>query len=199
MNFKPYLLAKVLDGSKTQTRRIRKPREFSDYSDEDGSIIAVYSTEVASDRGDRLKWRVGNTYAVAPGRGKAGVARIKILGIQSTCALIISDDAAIAEGFADRESFLEAWDTINGKDKRKVPCWAITFELVKPPIVWTLDNGSQLEFPSGSLGEFVNAVDRKIASDRNIESKRMTQLIHEIEDQVLKSLAVPPEYFEGKP
>jgi len=46
----------------------------------------------------RTKWRVGNTYAVQPGRGKCGVARIRVTGIRRERLQSISKNDALAEG-----------------------------------------------------------------------------------------------------
>ena len=73
MIFKQY--QQVLDGTKTQTRRPVK--EGDEGVELQGSIAAVFAH-----RGSKLKWQVGRTYAVQPGRGKKAVGRIRIIKIR---------------------------------------------------------------------------------------------------------------------
>jgi hypothetical protein len=68
MIFKQY--REILDGTKTQTRRVVKPGERSilNFAFEDGqtdTIDAVHN--------GRMKWQVGRTYDVVPGRGKHSI------------------------------------------------------------------------------------------------------------------------------
>jgi hypothetical protein len=125
MLFKPELLAKVLSGEKTVTRRIKKPGE---------TAVARrprrFDTCVIDAHG-RLKWREGNVYAACPGRGKVQQGRIRIKQIREECVSSINEADAVAEGFASRDEFLQAWDKINGKGKRDVFVWVLMFELVK--------------------------------------------------------------------
>ena len=59
----------VLGGTKTQTRRLRTLR------DEFDAMICVEPFRDTVFRKGVVKWRVGNTYAVQPGRGKKAVGR----------------------------------------------------------------------------------------------------------------------------
>lgn len=140
MIFKPELLAKILAGTKTQTRRPSDPKESVVWSgdpngdDPSVTILAVYSADKK-----RVKYRVGKSYALQPGRGKpaplvaalrtpdsivrkivtehdgpfyyamADPARIVITAIGHEDVRTISDEDAIAEGFKDRIGFLEVW------------------------------------------------------------------------------------------
>jgi len=83
----------VLSGEKTQTRRLVKAMDStSGLYDRDGYCTAmtdgsrigvVYRYEKDGKFIDfRRKWWPGNTYAVQPGRGKKGIARIRITGIR---------------------------------------------------------------------------------------------------------------------
>ena len=65
MIFTPNHIEKILSGTKTQTRRINKTNEFFG---PDGDTEGVY---IYDEHGNsRLKWEIGRTYAVTPGRGK---------------------------------------------------------------------------------------------------------------------------------
>ncbi len=113
----------VLDGTKTQTRRV-------------------------CDAGKMCKYDVGKTYSVQPGRGKKGVGRIRILGIHNGPLQEISEKDARAEGCRAeidirvgycREItaigvFHRLWDSIQPAGRRRDDnpwVWVIEFELVK--------------------------------------------------------------------
>lgn len=75
--FTPENALKVLHGTKTQTRRLRKPGEtfYSHERFEDGGLIRILMPNKAfwrdeSDQEYRTKWECGHTYATVPGRGK---------------------------------------------------------------------------------------------------------------------------------
>ena len=145
MIFSPDMLIKVLDGSKTQTRRRVKDRDWIRWVKGSTEIVAHhhfkspigYSEDHGYDisgvnRAGRALWTVCNTYAVCPGRGQKAVARIRILDIRAQSPSLISEADARAEGFDSREAF---WDKLralygDGVDLDAL-YWALTFELVK--------------------------------------------------------------------
>lgn len=123
---------KVLSGEKTQTRRIVKPSETC-YHDSLGGVRSVYTY-----RGDsipRLKWQVGRTYAVQPGRVKAGIGRIRITAIRKERLLELSREDEIAEGFRLEGYFFIVWNRIHNARGERVlddpEVWVLEFELVK--------------------------------------------------------------------
>jgi len=81
----------------------------------------------------RLKWAVGNTYAIQPGRGKKAMGRIRIMAIrrerlqeiscggymyrsdiqQEGCPFINDPNQM---GWDELEWFIELWDSINVKN-----------------------------------------------------------------------------------
>ena len=75
----------VLDGSKTQTRRLVKPgdiatNEFGNYLG--CAVNGLYLPIVDAVRNEdtwRIKWQVGESYAVQPERGKATIHRRKMM------------------------------------------------------------------------------------------------------------------------
>lgn len=113
----------VLSGRKTQTRRIVKPGDFYDghdeYVNENGITVVqfpgVYRWNKNNDGGSRTVYAVGQTYAAQPGRGKASVARIRVLDIRRGDARQISDEDVVAEGFKDRNEFLHTWVGMHDK------------------------------------------------------------------------------------
>lgn len=92
----------VMNGTKTQTRRIIRPGE-------DLLNGVVYTSEW------RKVYEVGKSYAVQPGRGKKAIGRIKITNIRSQDVRDISDEDIAAEGFRSdhhytaQYRFLHTW------------------------------------------------------------------------------------------
>jgi hypothetical protein len=124
MLFKPELVAKILAGEKTQTRRVVKDGDerwpLAEFSDSPISSVR---------RNGRCLWKAGRVYAVQPGRGKHAVARIRITAIRyCERAGDISEADGRAEGFATVEEFRETYARINGVGAVERPCWALTFE-----------------------------------------------------------------------
>lgn len=105
MIFSGGLCEKVLDGSKTQTRRPL--------------------------RGGPCPYVVGKTYAVQPGRGKHAVARLRVLSVTQVAVLPISLKDAIAEGFGSPAEFYVRWAQMYGEADFSGWCWRIEFELVE--------------------------------------------------------------------
>src|SRR5690606_33116659 len=93
----------VLNGTKSQTRRIQKPWQALMRFDRSGELF------VCDTRTGRPQWAVGKTYAVQPGRGKSAIGRIRITGIREQDVREISDADVRAEGFAFKADFLNTW------------------------------------------------------------------------------------------
>ena len=127
MIFKDKLCQKVLDGTKTQTRRLVKGGDFI----VDWPMPCVFRP--TKNGGSRLAWRENQTYAVQPGRGKHAVGRIGIIKIRRECLNAINHDDAQAEGVGrSLAAFAELWDSIHPKGKRwkdNPEVWVLEFEL----------------------------------------------------------------------
>lgn len=65
MIFTPKHIQQIIDGIKTQARRIVKPGERFVYAEDSGEHFILTP-------GERVKWRVGQDYAVVPKCGKPG-------------------------------------------------------------------------------------------------------------------------------
>jgi hypothetical protein len=111
-----HTIDQVLDGTKTQTRRIVKDWETfgadmiptgrmvdcgmqngiqePEYDWDYNNIECVWIDESAT----RIKWRIGQTLAVQPGCGKKAVARIRLLVIRREAVQDISEADCKAEG-----------------------------------------------------------------------------------------------------
>lgn len=120
----------VLNGTKTQTRRLVKPEDYHVFKSESGN---VYNIEFVT-RSCREKWRVNKTYAVQPGRGKKSVARIRMLSIKRHRLHEMSGDDIAAEGFPSLLSFKKTWNEIhykNGNGWHTNPeVWVLEFEVI---------------------------------------------------------------------
>ena len=104
----------VLDGTKTQTRRPAKWEEDKEYTWVAPTPTGSRITEVVgiNNAGDhKLKWAVGKTYAVQPGRGKKSVGRIRITKIRRERLHQISGYDVVAEG---TEGWAKEWDKYIG-------------------------------------------------------------------------------------
>lgn len=141
-------VAQAQAGRKTNTRRPRQPAETYD-SDEQGNIIRVRTAK------GRIKWEVGRTYAVCPGRGVKQVARIRLTGIRCERVCDITDADVLAEGLRwdgrrerwvygtrileDEDSFptgsaaayLHLWESIYPKSDCTELVWVLEFEVMR--------------------------------------------------------------------
>ena len=105
MLFKKSLIAKVIDGSKTQTRR-----------------------------GTARTYKVGRTYGVTCRRYQKSQAHIQILKAQQQRLCDISLADVKAEGFNTLEEFKETWIKINGSWNPDQTVTAYKFQLTKPEV-----------------------------------------------------------------
>lgn len=104
MIFSPDLAAKVLDGSKTQTRRRDKV---------DGPF----------------RYKTGRDYAVQERRGGKALGRILVNAVWREYVQDISEEDARAEGFASRNGFLNRWHNMYGGLANHEVVWCIEFKL----------------------------------------------------------------------
>lgn len=122
----------ILDGRKTQTRRVCKPGETCKRYIDD----TIWCVRTPS---NRTKWERGHTYAIQPKRGQPGLKthRIRITALRQERLGAITEDDAKAEGCPDGEDFpywwyMGLWDEINGKGSHESNplVWVIEFECV---------------------------------------------------------------------
>lgn len=107
MIFQPDLLAKILNGQKTETRRSIKEDVH------------------------RCRYRVGYDYAVQPGRGREAVARLVVLATSRERLGDVSIGSVRREGFDTHDEFVACWRKLHGglyDVKQEV--WAIRFVLL---------------------------------------------------------------------
>ena len=137
MIFSNGLDEKVRNGTKTNTRRLKKSGDYAIVDPLTNEIIAVY------DRFKRLKWKVGRDYAIQSGRGKKGDGRFRIPKIRGESLQDISEEDARAEGvnklmtndpdWWNNEatlSFKRLWNSIHKKSGTR---W------IDNPEVWVLE------------------------------------------------------------
>ena len=106
MIFGPNLVGKVLDGTKTVTRRRLTHRDGRD-----------------------IRYRVGHTYAVQPGRGKPHVGHIRVLSVLAEPLCRMTDWDLRNEGFESRFEFESYWQRLHGSYDPDEPVAVIRFEL----------------------------------------------------------------------
>jgi hypothetical protein len=101
--FSSGLHVKVLNGTKSETRRLVKPGE------------------------DRCRYKVGTDYAVQAQRGGRAQGRLRILAIERQRVGDITEESVRREGFKTREDFEAAWRELHGAWEPEREVWAIVF------------------------------------------------------------------------
>jgi hypothetical protein len=109
----------VLRGEKTETRRLAKA---GDYCGTYGDLFEC------KDKGVRRVYRLGDTVAITPGRGKKATGRARIVYLRVEPLLSITEEGARAEGVADRGEYLALWDKL----QRALPFAKRRFALTNP-------------------------------------------------------------------
>lgn len=108
MNFTPDMLEKVLDGSKTVTRRPYNPK----------FPLGQY--------------RTGRDYAICPGRGKHQVARMRVLVADlDDLGAALTEWEANREGFVTPDEFKAKWVSLYGRFDPFEKVWRIQFEVIR--------------------------------------------------------------------
>lgn len=121
-----HTINQVLDGSKTQTRRLVKQGDMA-WVDKHNKLALVDGVTISKTAFKR--WEVGKDYAVCPGRGRAAEGRIKITGIRRERVQdIIPDDARAEMGSGDNNALYDEYIANNVSDLDveigdEWPCW----------------------------------------------------------------------------
>ncbi len=107
----------VLNGTKTQTRRIQKPwQALMRFDFGEASTDPLHGKPFVCDtRTGRVVYQAGKTYAVQSGRGQPAIGRIYIEDISSQDVREISDVDVCAEGFVFKADFLKTWTQMHDK------------------------------------------------------------------------------------
>lgn len=195
-------IPEILNGYKTQTRRVVKPNEWLRRDPKGVVADAVLISDEPGKGPARVKWQVGSTYAVQPGRGENALhyqdqhaervivepseesvpLRITITAIRREHLKDISEDDALAEGVKPRhneagvmvKSARDAYKELWNSIHRSEKHWH------KNPLVWVL------EFQVNDPPPKVSAKDRSLQTlvDRidelEAEVKSYRQLIFEV-------------------
>jgi len=127
-------IEQIIAGTKTQTRRRLSPEtRLISYS-------SKYKVTHVTVNG-RVKYRMDGIYSVQPGRGKKGLAKIKILEIRECTSSYISEEDALAEGGYTPFEYYAVLRQLYS-DVPAFPMYALTFEYVQ---------GSQIRHRQHSL------------------------------------------------
>jgi hypothetical protein len=110
MNFRPELAEAVMAGRKTVTRRLVSDNPRSPWWRE------------------KCAYRVGQSIAVCPGRGKDAIGRAAVVSVERMALGRLSNAEAQAEGFGGRGGFVMAWTAINGTYDPHALVWRIGLE-----------------------------------------------------------------------
>lgn len=142
----------ILEGRKTQTRRLVKPNQEFDRWNRRVFSSTLRGLPLPNHMTLRQKtiYQVGNTYALQTERGGKAIARICIFDIRKTLLQDIQEWEAVAEGClpmydtttppyevakSARESFIDLWGAVHkraGNRWQDNPAvWVLEFELVK--------------------------------------------------------------------
>ena len=121
MQFKPEMVEAILAGRKTVTRRP------ADVYDRRFGPAGDYNLV---ERRGRVIYGKGRSYAVQPGRGKTGVARIQIDRLALGYLHEMKPSDAVAEGFADLNAFRKAWKAMYGVFDHDLLVYVIRFRLL---------------------------------------------------------------------
>lgn len=128
MNFRPELAAAVMAGQKTVTRRLVSDNPRSPWYRE------------------RCGFRIGQRFAVCPGRGKTNIGHAIVNDVERQLLGRLDDDEARREGFDSANAFETAFIAINGDYDRAVEVWRISFEVEQ---VWSDCGGGHAPGPPG--------------------------------------------------
>lgn len=113
MNFRPVLAEKVMRGEKTVTRRLASDNPRSPWSVKG------------------CGFKVGQSFAVCPGRGKHAVGRAVVRAVHMEKVGNITEDEARREGFASIAEFMDVWREINGSlSSGWDSVWRVEFEVI---------------------------------------------------------------------
>lgn len=124
--------SQVLDGSKTQTRRVIRTGEH---------LLPLSNGDEVVYSGGRTKWKIGRTYAIQPGRGQKALGRFKLLAIRREWLWEISIEDIKAEGVRPlipddvlfRLGWLGLWNSINRRKGHRhqdnPEVWALGLEV----------------------------------------------------------------------
>lgn len=134
MIFGKTLVKPVLEGRKTQTRRLVKPGELECY------------------------YRPGRKYAVQSGRGKPAIARITVLDVRRQRLGDLTFDDARAEGFRSRDAFFAYWTDLHGHVDQDLEVWAIRFCIAEDQLRLLAKDGGYTETPARAIPEEPEAV-----------------------------------------
>lgn len=131
ISFKPELLASVLIGKKTETRRISKVGDSLPIINRFGSVRSMFN--ICENGQIRLLYRIGNDYAIVPGRGQRAVGRVTVTNLGLENLFDISQESVDRECFgATPQEYIDRFQAMYKKPSDWNP-WlrVITFKLLE--------------------------------------------------------------------
>ncbi|HRQ41846.1 MAG TPA: ASCH domain-containing protein [Chloroflexota bacterium] len=110
-----YTYQLILNDKKTETRRQINPGE------------KLLDNPKRVEVNGRVKWQVGRSYAIQPGRSQKAVGRIRITDIKMQPPGQMQTEDARAEGFPSLDDFWQTWLQIHKHFDPDLAFWVITF------------------------------------------------------------------------
>jgi hypothetical protein len=121
----------VLDGRKTQTRRVVNATESGSRALFTATSRTLWAINEVRGASGKLKWQVGRTYAIVPKRGAPAIpdARIRLTAIRQEHLHNITEADARAEGVASVAEYRALWESINvaGSWEADPRVWVLSF------------------------------------------------------------------------
>lgn len=111
MIFSHYL--DVIDGIKTQTRRVVKDGETFHRATSNSLRSVDDEQPWVWTKSRWMKWQVGRTYAIQSHRSSPTLGRFKLTGIRREPLWELTAEDAEKEGYDSRVTFRQDWDRIN--------------------------------------------------------------------------------------
>lgn len=110
--FRPELAAKVMDGTKTVTRRLVSDNPRSPWWR------------------DQCALKPGKDYAVQPGRGAPAIGRAVVVSVSREPLGFVDHAEACREGFVSVAGFVAAFAGINGEYNPRAEVWRVELKAV---------------------------------------------------------------------
>lgn len=108
----------VLRGDKTMIRRpVTKADEIQTTSMRTGEVTSRA----------HCRYKPGKRYAIQPGTGKKAIGHIVVVKTRQEVLGLVDDADAQAEGYANREEFLDAWREAYGRVDPFTKVWVVEF------------------------------------------------------------------------
>lgn len=118
-----HTLGQLLRGEKTETSRLSLPHADGEHIVNREMIqwpSGVKSVMRGTAQGWRIKWQVGQQYAIQPARGVKSIGKYKLLDVWQQDVRTLTPQQVTAEGFSNLSGFLVVWCAMHDKTQNPV-------------------------------------------------------------------------------